>query len=466
MRLLLLAWLSLPLLAIAQENPLAELIGRSAQSTNPSLVFLEGLGALEATEIDRDELENVLYSLDAQGIVIPRALGVVLDDLEQISLGEYAESHRAGERRSRDVSFTFSQAPAPIDLNQGWAHLGEEVSFVLADRSDGSTQLQRFDGFRVGRTEDGMALGLKWVHFDTRSENPVATVKVPFVAPIEVPLNPAPRPEEPVVAVAEPPALSEPPPADPELSPVAEPEPAVAESEPEPEPAVAESEPDPLVPGDPVMSLPADVLAQDDQLAGLIEHAAASERPLLTLIAGFRELDQATFTGEQVRAVLSDLEDRGVEVPGVLHDVLDDVQAIELGRVVHASERGREKGKLRKRRVEFTYAEPPDPIDLSQEWEHLDGERVILHFGEEVAFWPSDRVDGSIHVWPIAGVQADRLRTRFRDEHVNLLSMRFEPDGVARLRAGLFLNPVEVPLGSAAAGANAPTRGLTGSLLD
>ncbi|MEZ6186478.1 MAG: hypothetical protein R3F62_15895 [Planctomycetota bacterium] len=497
MRLLLLACVAFPLIAQAQDNPIAGLILRATRSGNPSLSFLEGLGQLEATEVGRDELENVLYTLDAQGIVVPEALGGVLADLERISLGEFAESHQTGETRSREVSFVFSEAPAPIDVVRGWVHLEEEVSFVLAENADGTTQLRSFEGFKVGRSQTGIALAPKYVVFDTQSENPVARVKVPFVAEMEVSLGtrqepegsdglassladageaeePEPAPEpSPVAPVGsgpeQPPISSEQPPIASTEPPAAE-QPIVPRDEtPEP-PAELEPEevqaPDLTIPGDPVVSLPPDVLAQEDQLAALIEHASRDEQPLLTLIAGLRELDAETLSGAEVDQALAAAAARGVEVPSSLTQLLSGIDTIELGRQGHASERQqREKGKLRRRRVEITYAETPAEIDLSREWDHLEDEQVTLHLADTVVFNFMDYVNGSTRVWPIVGIKADRERTRYRDEHVNVFSLRYEPQdggGVARLRAGLLLYPIEVPLGPSAA----PTPGLVGGLLD
>ncbi|MEZ6189402.1 MAG: hypothetical protein R3F62_30920 [Planctomycetota bacterium] len=148
------------------EQDLARVLRRASGSSNPSVSFLEGIGALGDVDLNAAQIRAAVASAP-----IHPALRPIVDRMQGLQI------------RGGRVSFSFREAFALNLNNRAYAHFGRTAGFQLSGRS-----LTQFRGFKLSQTPKGLKVAPSEIRFGEHAGVPSAWITVPLLGTHRVPL--------------------------------------------------------------------------------------------------------------------------------------------------------------------------------------------------------------------------------------------------------------------------------------
>jgi len=145
------------------QEQLTEILIDASEGANPSVSFFQGLGRIGTAQVNQAQVKAAIAAAEEQGLAVNPTLKSMLNNVNALRI-----------ENGRDVRIRMSKETSVDLAGKGWAHLKQDVRFRVSPSGD---RLDKFKGFKLGKSKNGMSITPNSIVFSTRGDGtPIATI--------------------------------------------------------------------------------------------------------------------------------------------------------------------------------------------------------------------------------------------------------------------------------------------------
>lgn len=145
------------------QEQLTEILVDASKGANPSVSFFQGLGRIGTAQVNQAQVKAAIAAAEDEGLAVNPTLKSMLNNVSALRI-----------ENGRDVRIRMSKNTSVDLAGKGWAHLKKDVRFRISPSGD---RLDKFKGFKLGKSKSGMSVTPSSIVFSTRGDGtPIATI--------------------------------------------------------------------------------------------------------------------------------------------------------------------------------------------------------------------------------------------------------------------------------------------------